>query len=376
MNNDSVITDFVSITGIDTSVAQQYLSRNDFNLELAINDYYQTENIEPGTKTEPKSKRQPPSTRPTAGPKFKSFSELNGGNATDPDDDDDMNFFTGGEKSALAVEDPNKKKNGRSLVDDLLEKAQREAGEPDWREQDAKQNGTKIAKTFKGTGHSLGSVDKAVESRTISDPLDRLSGMKKPEKVTRTITFWKEGFNVDDGELYRYDDPQNQAYLEQLKVGKAPLSLLNVEMFQDVDVNVIKKIDESFHDNQKSKPRVFGFHGSGNRLGSPVPGEPTTVEEAIEKYTSVPEIDKESKDVIVEGDTSIQIRFADGSKIVQKFNSTDSVQVVFDFVTSQSNTTRSWTLVTSFPPKPLDDQKEITIESAGLKNSVVTQKWI
>lgn len=377
MSNDEIITEFVSITGIDSSVAQQYLSRNDFKLDLAINDYYQNENVEPGTKRGPSPETKSYSNKQKPLPsRFKSFSDLNGGTDENPEDDD-MNFFTGGEKSGLAVENPNKPRNGRSLVDDLLEKAQREAGEPDWREEEEdKRNEGKRGKSFKGTGHSLGSVENAVESRTIADPAQSPMGFIKPEKVTRTITFWKEGFNVDDGDLYRYDDPQNQEYLEQLKVGKAPLSLLNVQMFQDVDVNVIKKIDESYHDNKKSKPRVYGFQGSGQRLGSPVPGEPTTLEEAIEVYGS-PEEDTNKHEISVEeGDTSIQVRFADGSKVVKKFKSSSKVETIFEFVTGQSTVAREWTLVTSFPPKPLDGQKDQTIEAAGLKNSVVIQKWL
>lgn len=370
MSNDEIISEFVSITGIATSVAQQYLSRNDFILENAINDYYQNENV--AQKTSKSSDQNKPSSS-----KFRSFSELNGSTDEIPEDDDDMNFFTGGEKSGLAVENPNKKKNARSLVDDLLEKAQREAGEPDWREEeDTKRKDDKKGKVFKGTGHSLGSVERAVESRTIIDPTQSFADKTKPEKVTRTITFWKEGFNVDDGDLYRYDDPKNQEYLEQLKVGKAPLSLLNVQMFQDVDVNVIKKIDESYHDNKKSKPRTFGFQGTGQRLGSPVPGEPLNFEETIATSTTETTGSENITTPVEEGDTSIQIRFADGSKIVKKFNSGDIVAVLFEFVENQKSGSRQWTLVTSFPPKPLDDKKEETIESAGLKNSVVIQKWI
>lgn len=375
MSNDEIISEFVSITGIAASVAQQYLSRNDFNLENAINDYYQNENVGEGT-------RKSPDQAPSLSSKFKSFSDMNGDADELPEDDDDMNFFTGGEKSGLAVENPNKPKNARSLVDDLLEKAQREAGEPDWREEeDEKRKGGKKGKAFKGTGHSLGSVENAVESRTIIDPTQPQADRTRPEKVTRSITFWKEGFNVDDGDLYRYDDPQNQDYLQQLKVGKAPLSLLNVQMFQDVDVNVIKKIDESYYDNKKSKPRTFGFQGTGQRLGSPVPGEPSTVEEAIERLSSTStnatgEPTETTATPVEEGDASIQIRFADGSKVVKKFNSTDNVSILFEFVENQKSSTRRWTLVTSFPPKPLDDKKEETIESAGLKNSVVIQKWV
>lgn len=388
MSQEQTIEEFINITGLPKSVAEQYLGRNEYDVTLAVNDYYNNEHIEPGTKAQKTSSNQ--SSRPPArksGSMFKSFSDIyaDKGDLDSNDDNDDMNFFTGGEKSALAVENPNKNKpkTSRSLVDDLIEKAQNEAGQPDWRDNDeSKEN--KKQKAFKGTGYSLGSIENEVSSTVIKDP-NETSKFAKAEKVSRTITFWKEGFSVDDGELYKYDDPQNQEYLKQLNMGRAPLSLLNVQMFQDVDVNVVKKLEESYHDNQKAKPRVFGFQGNGNRLGSPVPGEPKTVEEAMERYgSSKPttydsdESPKETANVEKsKGDTTIQVRLASGAKLIQKFNSNDKVNEIYNFVLSKmDDSARPWDLVTSFPPQPLSGKKANTIAEAGLKNSVVIQKFL
>lgn len=382
MSNQQAIDEFVGITGIATSVAEQYLARNEYDVMLAVNDYYNNEHVEPGSKPETSSNTNKRSTQST-GAKVKSFSDLNKSNNNynnDDSDDNDMNFFTGGQKSGLAVEDPNKSKNGRSLVDDLIEKAEKESGEPDWRENDENndtQNPKK--KLFKGTGFSLGSIENEINSKTVIDP-ESANEVNKPGKVTRTITFWKEGFNVDDGELYKYDDPQNQSYLKQLNMGRAPLSLLNVQMFQDVDVNVVKKLDDSYYDNQKSKPRVFGFQGTGNRLGSPVPGEPIAVEESNNNNTTTTtSITEPTKPIEEEqiGDTSIQIRLASGERIVRKFNSTDLVEEIYKFIENKTvDSNRSWGVVTSFPPQPLDEKKNLSIAEAGLKNSVVIQKWL
>ena len=390
-SEEKAIEEFISITGIAKSVAEQYLSRNEYDVELAVNDYYNVEHVEPGSRPNANLTGNRPSPPKSSGPVFKSFSDLQHGNdngANDNDDnDDDMNFFTGGQKSGLAVEDPNKKKsgNGRKLVDDLLEKAEKEAAEPDWRDNDNtdEEKDVKKMKTFQGTGHSLGSIGNAVDSRTILGENSSRGG-SRPEKVTRVITFWKEGFSIDDGELYKYDDPKNQEYLKQLNMGRAPLSLLNVQMFQDVDVSVIKKLEESYHDHQKAKPRIYGFEGEGQRLGSPIPGEPTTVEEALEKYgvtgdsaenveiTEEPEVAKEDE---VEGDTSIQIRLATGERLVRKFNSSDKVETIYEYVASNGDSSRPWGLVTSFPTQPLDDKKDETIAGAGLKNAVIIQRW-
>lgn len=37
----------------------------------------------------------------------------------------------------------------------------------------------------------------------------------------RTITFWRDGFTIEDGELLRYDDPNNDQLLAQLNSGCA-----------------------------------------------------------------------------------------------------------------------------------------------------------
>ncbi|KAG0674391.1 hypothetical protein C6P40_002310 [Pichia californica] len=397
-DKDQALAEFIGITGIAKSVAEQYLGRNDYDVESALNDYYSTEHVEPGQKAEPiisKSSLTKNNNKRTSGSVFRSFSDLRGKESNNGDDgdehgddDDDMNFFTGGQKSGLAVEDPHKKKSGsgRKLVDDLIEKAQKEAGEPDWRDNDRIDNDgdedeTKKKKLFKGTGHSLGSIENSVDSKKIASEDSGLAGPSSREKVTRTITFWKEGFSIDEGELFKYDDPKNQEYLKQLNMGRAPLSLLNVQMFQDVDVNVVKKLEESYHDHQKSKPRIFGFQGQGQRLGSPIPGEPSTVEEAIAKYDNQNadkiETPEETKPVepVQQGDTSIQIRLANGERVLQKFNSTDTVEDVYNFVTSKADNSRSWILVTSFPPLPLEHNSNQTIADAGIKNAVVIQKW-
>lgn len=35
----------------------------------------------------------------------------------------------------------------------------------------------------------------------------------------RHLTFWRDGFSVEDGELMRYDDPENQDILTEINSG-------------------------------------------------------------------------------------------------------------------------------------------------------------
>jgi UBX domain-containing protein 1 len=39
------------------------------------------------------------------------------------------------------------------------------------------------------------------------------------ETAVRHITFWRDGFAVEDGELMRYDDPANAHVLSEINAG-------------------------------------------------------------------------------------------------------------------------------------------------------------
>ena len=118
---------------------------------------------------------------------------------------------------------------------------------------------------FKGTAHTLGGDD--TPSEVIEDA--RANQPSPREPVERVLHFWANGFSVDDGPLYRLDDPRNTAILGQIKNGRAPLSILNVEPDQEVDV----KLEQHTNDNYvKPKAKYKPFSGGGQRLGSPTPG--------------------------------------------------------------------------------------------------------
>jgi UBX domain-containing protein 1 len=56
------------------------------------------------------------------------------------------------------------------------------------------------------------------------------------EVAIRHLTFWKDGFSIEDGELRRYDEPGNKMLLEAINLGSVflLLSLLASPLFQDV----------------------------------------------------------------------------------------------------------------------------------------------
>ena len=45
------------------------------------------------------------------------------------------------------------------------------------------------------------------------------SSAEEEQEITITITLWKNGFSVDDGELRDYNTPENKQLMEQLNLG-------------------------------------------------------------------------------------------------------------------------------------------------------------
>ncbi|AMD22647.1 HHL123Wp [Eremothecium sinecaudum] len=389
--SDEELQQFMALTNCSAREATDYIQDSNGNLETALNAYFSKKHelSEPAIDNTPNSTGSNPpnlmgsqnrSSSSTSAPnapssskstrkeptKFKSLTQMLKETQANEDDEDDeaRHTFAGGETSGLEVTDPN---DSNSLIKNLLEKARREGergtGSEEERDPSGKQN-------FSGKGYRLGtSVDP-------SEPIvDAPAAPEKAKKVTREITFWKEGFQVgEDGPLYRYDDPSNSYYLNELNQGRAPLKLLNVEFGQEVDVNVFKKLDESF---KPPKRKLGGFEGSGRRLGSPIPGEniSTVAQEDKDKSASPKaETSSVSKDTQSQGDTSVQIRYADGRREILRCNKTDTVQFLYDHVKNNTPISRTFSLNQAMPIK-LIDQYDSTIEEQNLCSSVVVQRW-
>lgn len=226
---------------------------------------------------------------------------------------------------------------------------------------------------FTGTARTLGGDD--APSRVIEAPSEPQS--QRPQRVHRTLHFWADGFSVDDGELYRTDDPRNAEILEGIRQGRAPLTIMNVQAGQEVDVE-LKQHEENY---VKPKPKYKPFSGVGQRLGSPTPGvqstQPsastaTTTPQASSSEPPKPKVDESQPTV------TLQIRLGDGTRLTSRFNTTATIGDVYDFVTAASPDARSrgWVLMTTFPSKELSDKAVTLADLPDFKRGgVVVQKW-
>jgi len=220
-------------------------------------------------------------------------------------------------------------------------------------------------------------------SRAIPDPSARAPPPR--ERVRRELHLWRDGFSVDDGPLYRYDDPANARTLEMINSGHAPLDILNVEHGQEVDVQVHPHKEEDY---VRPKKKYMPFSGAGQRLGSPTPGasaiaQPPPSGSAQPSSSTAPLSSTNATQPSIQiNDTvpviTLQIRLADGTRLSSRFNTTHTIGDVYNFVhaSNRASTERAYALMTTFPSKELTDMSQ---ELGGLgefkRGGVVVQKW-
>ncbi|SPO36018.1 related to SHP1 - potential regulatory subunit for Glc7p [Pseudozyma flocculosa] len=328
-----------------------------------------------------------------------SGSSRRGGNQDGEDDDDDtddeMNYFTGGEKSALSVENPEARRRremgGNDLVNQILKKAAEQRRE-DGEGVAGPSSSTASSQAFTGRGRTINDSG-AAETEASSVPSSSMPGgfgatdrdsaagsddadeEGDGEVAIRHLTFWQDGFSIEDGPLMRYDDPAHAATLDAINAGRAPLSLLNVRFGQRVELRVARRINEQY-----IPPPMKPFGGSGNRLGSPAPatiaGSSRSTVAAPTPPTSTPATASAFEVDPNQPTTNIQIRLGDGQRMVGRFNHDHTVADVRAFLNAShpGMSSRNYVLQASFPPKPLTDETQ-TIKDAGLVNSVVIQKF-
>ncbi|KAN0078316.1 hypothetical protein V8E55_010373 [Tylopilus felleus] len=320
--------------------------------------------------------------------RFATLSSLSSSNAgpprppiapNDDDDDDDAppreaeSWFAGGERSGISVQNPNARGPvpGGRMVQDIL----RRAAETSVARASQQIETLVQSSAFRGGGHRLGSDE--VPSTFVPDP-DAQQG-EDDEAAQRNITFWRNGFSIEGGGFYSYADPENERLLAEINTGRAPVSVLDVRPGQPVEVIVSKRTNEDY------VPEKRTFEGTGNRLGSAVPAAATSsMPGSFPAGQSVPSSGGERANVttLFEVDqtqptTTVQIRFADGTRMPCRMNLTHTVGDMRNFINASrpENLTRVYTIGTTFPNRTLEDNSQ-TIQSAGVANSVVVQRWV
>ncbi|WOO80936.1 UBX domain-containing protein 3 [Vanrija pseudolonga] len=293
-------------------------------------------------------------------------------------DQEGAELYAGGERSGLAVQNPDGPArpdgpgstgrhggSARSMVEDILQQAM--SSGPPSRSSPAPRD------AWSSVGHTLGSDEQ--ESTTVGEAP---AAPSTDEVQQRTLTFWRDGFSIEDGELYRYDAPGNQELLAAIHAGRAPVSLFNVSYDQPLELVVQQRTGEDYKPAPKvSKP----FSGGGNRLGSPVPAvagagssssstaAAPTPAASTPAATATPSITVDASKPA----TSVQLRLADGSRLVARVNLDHTVADLRAYVAASRPDPRPFILQTTFPSRELKDAE--TVAEAKLANAVVVQRY-
>lgn len=303
--------------------------------------------------------------------------DLQGAGDDDDDDEKEQDMFAGGEKSGLAVQNPGSGHGNSGPVDhfkNILNQARANRDRPEGEDDAAGPSG---GNHFTGRAQTLGGDD--APSQVIDDPRAARPGRQRLPRVTRTLHLWSDGVSIDEGPLFRFDDPANQDMMNQINQGRAPLSLLDVQPDQEVDLNLVPHKDEPYVAPKKVyKP----FGGQGQRLGSPTPGpelsRPSAPTPASASAPSQP-TESASIDPVIDASQptlQLQVRLGDGSRVQTRFNTSHTIQEVYSYVDRAPGTRRSYVLMTTFPSQELTDKSQVLGEMAEFKRGgVVVQKW-
>uniref|UniRef100_A0A1J3IRP5 UBA and UBX domain-containing protein n=1 Tax=Noccaea caerulescens TaxID=107243 RepID=A0A1J3IRP5_NOCCA len=293
-----------------------------------------------------------PSSGRTGG--IRTLSDLNRRSGPDSDSDSDgpQEYYTGGEKSGMLVQDPNPLKEPKhDDVDEIFNQARQLGAVEGPLERPSS------SRSFTGTGRLLSGENVP-------------TALQQPEPVIHNIVFWSNGFSVDDGPLRKLDDPENASFLDSIRKSECPKELEPEDKRAPVHVNLMRR-DEKMPEREKLK---VAFQGVGRTLGGASSSTAPTVSDVSAVASPA------SRCLVVDEtlpSTSIQLRLADGTRMVAKFNNHHTVNDIRAFIDSSrpGNAITSYTLqVMGFPPKPLTDPSQ-TIDQAALANSVVIQKF-
>ncbi|KAJ1954196.1 protein phosphatase regulator [Linderina pennispora] len=284
-------------------------------------------------------------------------------------DDDSQDWYAGGERSGMAVRPPprsgDSNDEGGSLVDRILRRAAEGGAPPEPAAQPSEAG-------FSGRGRALGGADD--DEYQPSEPSET-----EDDVAVRQLTFWRNGFSIGDGPLYNTEDPRNRQNLEAILQGRAPLDILNVRPGQQVEMRVVKRTGEDYTPPPSAPPQPFS--GQGHRLGGispPVTAAPASgglfhrrTSSSSAKAAAPITLDPSQRTV------QVQIRMADGTRIVAKVNPSHTIGDLRAYVLHErpAASARPFNFKTMMPPKVLDNDSA-TVEEAGIANAAIAQHFI
>lgn len=395
------LNNFCAVTGAPKDRARFYVEAANGNLDLAIESYFENggaenaemetespvrrnpaqdddhdfevvddddadEDFNPfnqlGSKSKEPTRKQP--TRAAAAGKIFSLNDMNNDNDDEEDEDEKgQAFYAGGSKtSGQQILGP-KKRNPEKIIKDLFEKA-KEHGAQEVESSDSAGTSKKTPKSH-GPGYRLGSGN---------EPSEVIPGAPKPRETKSSILkLWKNGFNIDDGDLRSYEDPKHKEFLASIQRGELPRELIQQAQGGEVHLDMQDHRDEEF---VPPKQAYKLYSTEGQKLGSepsvaPVVSNASANDKASNEDTAKNNLGLDAS----KPTTQMQLRLSDGSRLIIKANLTHKLREIKTYLNTArpEYATRNYSLMTSFPNKELTNDDE-TVEEAKLQNASIIQK--
>ncbi|XP_044280312.1 UBX domain-containing protein 2B isoform X1 [Varanus komodoensis] len=323
------------------------------DLQLALAGLYEDE-----------IKRQPshpdkPTTRVASYPRLTVQRSLRKPERSMSDDKDNQRFYSG--DSEYRIVGPSNITSSK-IVDELFKEA-REHGAVPLDEVSRASGDCHKAKSFSGGGYRLGDSTRKRSEYIYGEN-------QFGQDVQILLKLWRNGFSLDDGELRSYTDPVNAQFLESVKRGEIPAELQRLVHGGQVNLDM-----EDHQEQEYVRPRLKfkAFSGEGQKLGSLTPeivSTPSSPEEEEKPFLDAAILIDDSMPT-----TKIQIRLADGSRLIQRFNQTHRIIDIRNFIIQSRPlfATTDFVLLTTFPHKELTDES-LTLQESDILNTVILQQ--
>jgi UBX domain-containing protein 1 len=310
--------------------------------------------VAPATSAKPKA----PIGRSGASGPIRTLGDLRSEEEEEESSVDRNNYFAGGGRTGEMIQDPNKR-TGPDFVKEMFEAAKARGAQV---VDEAEERAKKSTGAFEGIGYRLGSSPYAP---TMPDPetVKRKKEAERQAPQRLVITFWRQGFTVDDSPLRRFEDPANREFLDDIHKGVVPRELERTVRGRPLDVSLV---DRSHEDYVPPKPVLKPFTGQGHTLGSsPAPSQPAPATSAGSAWAF--SLD-ETQPI-----TTLQLRLADGTRLVARFNHTHTLRDVRAFLDASRPNQRPYDLQTPLPAQTLTELDK-SLKDLGLLNATIVQR--
>ncbi|CAF0710617.1 unnamed protein product [Brachionus calyciflorus] len=386
---DEQIDNFCAVTGTTRDRARFYLEASNGDIEGAIGSFYEgggdetdepiithsdipqnydmldddeddDDDYEPPSRSLPQKKESPKS-KPQRGSRARIFTLNDNKSDEEQDDEKGQAFYAGGSQaSGQQILGPStSKKNPEEIIKNLFQKAKEHGAQV----VDSGEKSSNKGPVVYGTGYRLG---------TGNEPQEVIKGPEPPKPPKSSVLkLWKNGFNIDEGELRSYEDPKNKEFLSSIQRGELPQELIRLANGGEVHLDMQDHREEEF---VPPKKQYVLYNTEGHKLGSPTPTVSTTLS-ASETENAENAAKRELNLDESKPTTQIQVRLSNGSRMVIKANQTHHISDLRKYINRArpEYSSRNYSLMTSFPNKEITNEAQ-SLAEANVLNAVIIQK--